>query len=216
MRIAPVTAPSVEPISLSDALLHLRLEGAAATADTTLITQKLTEARAFVEARSHRAFITQTYDLWLDNWDNLTWSNAGGYVGWGAAAGMTLYNNSWRTLVVPLPIDPVQSVTYVKYTDPNLGSNTWASTNYIVSSRPGRITPVQGLLWPVCAAQADVIQIRVVAGYGADGTTTPPTAISAIKLALSWLYENRSPAPFELDAIDALIASFAGGKTYFA
>lgn len=217
MRIVPVTPPSIEPVTIAEALAHLRLEGAAATADTPLVTSMITAARLYCERISHLALVTQTYDVWLDAWDNRPWSNLTGYVGWSSQAGTTLYNNSWRTNQVNFPIGPVQSVDFVQYTDLGLNPQTWDPSNYVVSAgNPGRLAPVQNICFPPVASQIDVVQVRVVSGYGDDAADVPELAKSAIKLALSWLYEKRSPSTVETDAVIHLMNSLGCGNNLFA
>lgn len=217
MRIVRVAPPAVEPILIADANLQLRLEGDAAAADAALVAEKISAARVFCEGRSHLAFITQTYDLYLDAWDNRPWSNLTGCVGWSTMSGTTIYNNAWQTNQVNLPIGPVQSVTFVQYTDQGQNVQTWPSTNYAVSlGNPARLAPIQNVCFPAVASQIDAVQIRIVAGYGSDGTTTPAAAISAMKLVMTWLYEKRSPTAFELTAVDSFLNSVGCGNNLFA
>jgi len=58
------TAPTVEPITLDEAKLHLKIDGAD---DNALITALITTARDLAERETHRAFITQTWHLYRDD-----------------------------------------------------------------------------------------------------------------------------------------------------
>lgn len=217
MRIAPVTPPSIEPVTIAEALIHLRLEGDAATADTPYVTSLISAARLLCERRAHLAFVTQTYDLWLDQWDGRPWSNLSGYVGWSSQAGTTLYNNAYLSNQVVFPVGPVQSVSEVNYIGIGLDQQTWDASNYIVSpGLPGKLAPVQNVPFPPVASQIDVVQIRVIAGYGDLASAVPELAKSAIKLAVSWLYEKRSPSTSELAAVDYLLGSLGCGTNLFA
>jgi len=63
MRLKLKTAPSVEPVTLDQAKLHLRVDS---SDDNTLITALITTARQLAERETKRAFITQTWELHLD------------------------------------------------------------------------------------------------------------------------------------------------------
>ncbi len=60
-----VTAPTVEPVTLTEAKSFLRVDG---TSDDTLITSLIVGARETCEEISRRAFITQTWDYILDDY----------------------------------------------------------------------------------------------------------------------------------------------------
>jgi uncharacterized phiE125 gp8 family phage protein len=113
MAIVLVTAPVVEPVSRAEAKVHCRID-ADMTDDDTLVDGYITAARQWVEERTRRALITQTWDLWQDGWpDGDTFT---------------------------LPMAPLQSVTHIKYVDEDDATATWAASNYVVDtySEPGR------------------------------------------------------------------------------
>ncbi len=57
------TAPAVEPISTSEAKLHLKLDSD--TTDDTLIAALITAAREIIENMTGRALINQTWEMSL-------------------------------------------------------------------------------------------------------------------------------------------------------
>jgi uncharacterized phiE125 gp8 family phage protein len=59
------TPPAVEPVTLAEAKLHLKVD---TTDDDTLIATLITAARARAEWHTGRALITQGWTLWLDAW----------------------------------------------------------------------------------------------------------------------------------------------------
>lgn len=59
-----VTPPAIEPITLEEAKLHLRVDG---TEENSLISALITAARQKAEEYTRRAFITQTWELALDS-----------------------------------------------------------------------------------------------------------------------------------------------------
>lgn len=64
MRLNLKTAPTVEPTSLAEAKLHLKVDGGE---DNALITALIKTARRLAEAETKRAFITQTWQMYLDS-----------------------------------------------------------------------------------------------------------------------------------------------------
>lgn len=64
MRLKLKTAPAVEPITLDEAKLHLKVDSAD---DNALITALITTARQLAEKETQRAFITQTWQMYLDS-----------------------------------------------------------------------------------------------------------------------------------------------------
>lgn len=64
MRLRLKTAPTIEPITLAEAKLHLRVDSAD---DNTLITALIITARQLAEREVRRAFITQTWQMYLDS-----------------------------------------------------------------------------------------------------------------------------------------------------
>jgi hypothetical protein len=220
VRINQVTQPAVEPIDLATAKLHCRVE---ITDDDTYITGLISAARKICEARSHLCFITQTIDIFLDNWttSNVASSGFTGYFGGGNQTGSTIYSNSHKGNQITLPHGPVQSITYVKYTDPNQTTQTWDSTNYVASlGNPSRVAPVQNTFWPSVASQNDAVNIRYVAGYGDDGTSVPQVAKQAILLMVNHLYENRLAVTSDSQQIipfgvDELLSTLTCGNNLF-
>ena len=63
MRLKLKTAPAVEPVTLEEAKLHLRVDSGD---DNALITALITTARELAERETKRAFITQTWQMYLD------------------------------------------------------------------------------------------------------------------------------------------------------
>ena len=64
MRLKLKAAPAIEPITLDEAKLHLRVDSAD---DNALISALITTARQLAERETKRAFITQTLQMYLDS-----------------------------------------------------------------------------------------------------------------------------------------------------
>lgn len=164
MKLTLVTAPTAEPISVTEAKSHLRVD---ISADDTLIGTYITAARQYAEQHLWRALVTQTWDLVLDYWP------------------------MGSRIEIPWP--PLQSVTSVTYTDDNGDTSTYSSANYIVDTygEPGGIVLKSTASWPSATLQeVNAVKVRFVAGYGAASAVPEPIK-SAIKLLVGTLYENR-------------------------
>lgn len=161
--LSVVTAPAEEPVSLTDAKLHLRVT---TDGEDTLISSLITAARQYVEETCSRALVEQTLEYTVDAWP------CGGFL---------------------LPRPPLVSVTSIKYRDTDGVEATWASINYLVRAGevPGRVVPGYSISYPTTTLQpAGGITVRYVAGYGA--VSAVPAAIkAAMLLMIGNLYEHR-------------------------
>ncbi len=149
MALSPVTAPTAEPITLSEAKTHLRVD---VTDDDTLITALITAARQYAETFQRRVYITQTWELILDAWPD------------------------GDKIEVPLP--PLQSVASIKYYGTDNAEYTMPATDYFVDTKnsPGRIALAYGKAWPTLTLRpANGIVVRFVAGYGTPFTVDTAT-----------------------------------------
>lgn len=166
MGLVIVTAPTVEPVTLEEAKLHLRVDN---TADDALILALIESARTMVEAITQRALITQTWDYKIDDWPD--------------------------TDYIRMPLPPLQSITsitYKLYTDGS--TSTFASASYfaVTSMIPGRAALKPGYTWPSESLYPyQAIAVQFVCGYGAGGSYVPEPLKSALKLLIGHLYENR-------------------------
>jgi uncharacterized phiE125 gp8 family phage protein len=171
----------------------------APTVNTTLdpeISGWITAARQLCETITHRAFITQTWDLMLDGFP--MWSTVetdGRLVDAGAI---------W------LPKPPLQSVTSVSYVDTSGATQVWSAANYTVdapsgpTARMGRVTPGWSIYYPVAREVPNAVTVRFVAGYGATGTSVPFPIKAAMKLLIGNWWQNREAATIERASADVL------------
>lgn len=158
-----VTAPVEEPVTVPEAKEHLRLE---TSADDNLVLARLTAARQTIERRLGEFLVTQTWDVYLDEFP---------------ADG-----------VIRLPVGPVASITHVKYEDADGDLQTVTSTDYRLDavSIPARLTPAYGVAWPSPASVTNAVVVRVVVGYG-TANAVPEDLKAAILMLLGHWYENR-------------------------
>lgn len=161
-----ITAPADEPVSLSEAKLHCRVDHAD---EDGYLQDLIVAAREHVEqVVLNRALITQTWELFLDCFP------------------------SGREIRLPLP--PLQSVTGVYYTPFGGAEQTFGAANYVVDtvSEPGRIVLQRDASWPgKDLAVVNGVRIEFVAGYGDDADDVPGPVRRALLLLIGDLYEHR-------------------------
>jgi len=161
MPLKLINAPATEPVTLTEAKAHLRVDG---SADDTLITALIVAARQAAEQITGRALITQTWDLMLDAFE--------------------------PTIELPMPaLQSVTSVKYLDSNgaEQTLASGNYKVD---AVSEPGRIIPAYGLDWPATRDEINSVTVRFVAGYGAAAAVPQPIK-QWMLLKIGELYENR-------------------------
>ncbi len=192
--------PSVEPVLLADAKQQARID---TTADDNLVTDFITGARQWAENYTGRAFITQTWQMWLDLWPgavDMWWDG----VRDGPVTGLDEIN------YIALPRPPLVSVNSVQYFDNTDTGTVWPTSNYFVDTirAPGRVALRLGSVWPVPSRLTNGIMIEYVAGYGPDGSYVPEQIKSAIRQLVTHWYENRGEAATSASSRGAVITPF--------
>jgi uncharacterized phiE125 gp8 family phage protein len=137
MRNRIAIEPTEEPVTLAEMRLQLGITQATDTARDSIITARIKAARRVAENFTSRAFVTQTWDLYADSFEDV----------------FDLLAN-------------LQSVTFVKYTDTDGVLRTMDAADYQVDAVNHRILPAYGDAWPSTRAVANAVQIRYVCGYG--------------------------------------------------
>ena len=177
------TAPTTEPITLAQAKLHCRVDH---NDEDTLFDALIVAARQHCEGVQNRAYITQTWELWLDNFPNKDY--------------------------IEIPLPPLQSVTSVTYYDTNDDDDTFDDYDVDTNSFVGRIVLKYNKSWPyIILRPSNAVVIEFVAGYG-NAAAVPQTVKQAMLLLISHWYANRETVlvgtvsrHIEL-AVDALLA----------
>ena len=163
-KIKLTTAPSTEPISLSEAKAHMRVDF---NNDDTYIENLIVAAREFCETMQNRAYITQTWELALDAFIN----------------NIELPNP---------PLQSVISMKYYDTSENEitLNSDDYFVDTY---SEKGTISLKHGKYWPSTQLRPlNGVIIRYIAGYG-NAATVPIKIKQAILMLVAHWYENREP-----------------------
>jgi uncharacterized phiE125 gp8 family phage protein len=162
VRLKLKTAPAVEPVTLETAKNHLKVDS---NDDNLLITALITTARQLAEKETKRAFITQTWQMYLDS----------------------------APAEIEIPKPPLQSVSSIKVIDDAGNEDEVSSTYYDVDASensPGRVRLKSGCSWPSYRGFASFI-IEFKAGYGDDAESIPETLRQAVLQIVGHLYDNR-------------------------
>lgn len=136
--------------------------------ENDLLNALITAARQDCEKFQNRAYITQTWELWLDAFP------ARGCIG--------------------LPLPPLASVTSIKYYDTDDTEATFSSDDYFVDtkSEPGRVCLNYGESWPSTTLRpANGVCVTFTCGYGDAGSDVPSNVKQAMLLLIAHWYENR-------------------------
>ena len=178
MFLRQTVAPASEPISLSEAKAHLRVD---ISDDDTLITALITAARQFAETECTRALITQQWQLVLDAFPGPSLL--------GVPYGVP-YSIPGHAILLDRP--PVQSVESIQYQDMAGDWQTMPSTDYVaeLQSAPARITPGFRKIWPITLPQIGSVKVNFTAGYG-NAAAVPQGIKAWMLIRIATLYENR-------------------------
>lgn len=158
-----VSGPGVDPVTLAEAKLHLRVD---VDDDDAYITALIGAAREMVEEVLRRALISQDWQLTLDTWPSSPFE---------------------------LPLPPLQSAvvdyTDLAGASHTLATTVYGVDS---ASEPGRVYLKDGQTWPSeTLAEAGGVQVTFTAGYGDAGEDVPQALRQALLLLVGHLYENR-------------------------
>ncbi len=189
MRSVLIADPVLEPVSLAEAKLHLRVD---LSNEDALIAGLIVTARELCELRTRRSFIEQTWEGRLDCFPSESvgyWSRANRYFGPGDAR----YWPGSRTGTIVFDHPPLISVESIQYVDANGATQTLATSEYDVSAgTPGRARPKALKQWPgTRAGRMDAVIVTYKAGYSEDPILVPASIRSAMLLTIGHLYLNR-------------------------
>jgi len=156
-----ITEPAAEPVSLSEAKLHLRVDS---TTEDALITRLITAAREECEQQIDRSIPTQTLQLVID---------------------------AFPAGAITLPRGPVTSVSFVQFKNQSGVLQTMSASGYILDDNDvqASLRLPYGGIWPVTLLEANAVQIQYVAGWAAN--VCPSSLKQWILLRVGTLFETR-------------------------
>lgn len=186
--IQPNTPPTLDPVSLVAAKTQLRVDIAD---EDAFIDSLVTTATRWVEDITGRSLMTQTWELYLDDWPSHDY--------------------------IRLPRPPLQSVTSVIYYDTDGDSSTFPTDYYDVDtdSEPGRVVLKYNESWPSETLQPkNPIKITYLAGYEdysgtVDVTDTTVAWASGDKFSTEW----HAGKAIEIDNTEYAVVSISDDET---
>lgn len=157
-----ISAPASEPVSLSEAKLHCKIDH---DVDDGLLAIFITAARLKAEHITGRVLVTQTLEMALC---------------------------AFPSAQIMMPVAPVQSIVSIQYLDETgalltLPAQSYSLENYALSNT---IQLKAGAQWPATMVDANAVKIQFIAGYG-DASLVPAGIKSWMLLTIESLYRNR-------------------------
>lgn len=162
--LAVTEAPQEEPVSLDEALAHLRVDD---EGEEEYIESLITTAREWLEEIANVALVTQEIEMRMDAFP------------------------TERSLRIPRV--PLQSVDAIEYIDEDGTTHTMSASDYLVDARakPGRIVLKNSSNWPTDTLQeVGAVTIRFDAGFG-EAADVPKIFKQILLLQIAHWYENR-------------------------
>lgn len=178
MSLQLVTPPALEPVTLAEAKAHLKLD---TSDDDALLGTLITAARARAEWHTGRAFLAQSWILWLDCWRD----------------------------AVEVPLPPLRAVSSVTLYRRDDTASVLDAAQYFVdtASAPGRV----GLscVTPSDLRRRNALAIAFDAGYGTAEAEIPAPVREAILKIVAELYAARGDGAEQIGAgAEALLAPY--------
>lgn len=190
MGLSQITPPSLEPVTLDDAKVHLRLSPTLATGpgEDGEIERLIRTARTWCESSTGRQLITATWKLTLP-------------------AFQYTRPNAPRIL---LPRPPLQTVTSITYLDSNGTRQLLDPSIYVAHADclPGYIRLAYNQTWPTFRPEEGSIEIIYRAGYGDGPDNVPDCARSAMLVMVAHLWEFREPVLFGAGTVQKIPSHF--------
>ena len=163
MNLILIEGPELEPVSLEEAKLHLRVDG---TEEDALISALISTAREFCESFTGRSLALQTFEYISETSFSINGT-------------------------IKLPMPPLVELVFFKYLN-TYGEEitlTEDSGFYVVKDvEPAVLCPMPATGWPKdVALRLDAVRIRFKAGY----SEVPKSIKQAMLLLIGHFYENR-------------------------
>lgn len=190
-----------EPITVDEAKLHLRVDGAD---DDKFIGSLITAARERAELITGRSLIKSS---WTYSLDAFPCGISDSYPAPARTTSDKLVSAWANWQVIELPRAPLVSVDFVSYVADASGLYaTLDQSRYAVdkSSEPARLFPVVNSYWPTSQAVPGAVQIGFTAGYDA----VPQSIRVAMLLMIGNWYAQREDVADIPRATEYLLSSY--------
>jgi len=163
MALVLTSAPASEPVTVSEAKAHLRVDG---EAEDALIASLILTSRLHIESALGLALVTQNWRYSLDRWPDAP--------------------------QIELPLHPLQSVDEVRIIDQAGDATVVSASQYLVDipSLPPRLIRRTAIAVPGQPARG--IEIDFTAGFGEPDVVPAPIRQALLLLVAHW-YEHRDP-----------------------
>lgn len=184
MGLKVITAPTVEPVTLTEAKLHSRVDG---SDDDDLIEMMISSARQHAEQITERALAPTTFCLYLD---------------------------AFPEDGIRIPRPPVTAITSVQYVDTAGDLQTMDAGDYSLddAQEPSWLLLSYGESWPNTLDVANAVRVTYTAGYSA--ADCPAQVKSFILAAVASMYKQRehiadsSRLPASVSFLDGLLDAY--------
>jgi uncharacterized phiE125 gp8 family phage protein len=162
------TAPAVEPVTLTEAKAHLRVD---TSDDDAYIGTLITAAREWCEQYLDRTLVNTQYVMRLD-----------------------AFPHEIELPRPPMATSGTTTAVTLTYTLGDDSTATLSATQYRVdrNSTPGVVRQLRAGSWPANLDDQNAVTVTWWAGYGASGTSVPAAIRHAIMMLVGFWYENRS------------------------
>ncbi len=180
-----IIAPAVEPVTLAEAKLHLRVDH---SDEDALISSLISAARRYAETFTGRQIITATWELTLDAFP-------------------------W-IIEPPHPLlQSITSIVYVDVD--GVSQTLDASIYQVdITSTPGRVKPAFGEVWPGTRSQFNAVTVTYVAGYGTVQATAV-TVDAGTEVWTATAHGMSTGSAMELSTSTTLPAGTSLNTTYY-
>jgi uncharacterized phiE125 gp8 family phage protein len=172
--LSRATAPAVEPVTLSEAKAHLRVD---TTTDDAYIGSLITAAREWCEQYLDRTLV---HTQWVMRFDKFPPDG---------------------TMDIELPRPPMATAgtttaVALTFTFENGTTSTYSTASYRVDRDgvPGTVKTLYGQTWPPHLQDDNAISVTWWGGYGASGTSVPAAIRHAMLMLVGMWYERRMAA----------------------
>ncbi|MGE3270273.1 MAG: head-tail connector protein [Chloroflexota bacterium] len=174
--IAVITGPAVEPVTLFEAKVHLRVT---TDDEDVLLAALIRAARVRCEQHTRRAFVTQTIRYTTDEMPEFD----GDWV--------TSERSVWADVELPRP--PFRELVAVSYATDTTDAIPLTPGSYRMSlggEEPSRLM-LRGPFIQTLPREFDALTVEYTAGYGDRGIDVPDPIRQAVLVTVASMYEDR-------------------------